>query len=180
MSTLDIIDEGEWFMGFLDSTADGCFQVDEQEITHFYPLGKLSSGYIVESDVRKEEIHRFVKKMMTVYGIGFIFIQLFFGVIFSIAFMVLYLIWYHFAAKAQAKGLEQSTRKLNLFDVYKNQAKSFNIWILILAEIMITSLAIFFTWSLIDTTRADFWFPVISLSILSILLFLMIILKLKK
>lgn len=122
-------------MSFFDSLTSGAFKKDSQNRNLFFPWGIFGSGFIVESEERLNQIQKSYNKMWIVMLLSF------FTLLAVLGFWVILLVpvcqaWQYFAIKKITKNLQRTTEKLKISETYKNSAKSFNLPLLILLELL--------------------------------------------
>lgn len=123
-------------MGYFDGLTDAAFKRDASGNTLFYPWGIWGSGFIVDSEGKKNQIRGFYKKMYMVMLPAIIIIQMAVGFWLNLVLFPIYCVWYYFTAKKITQGLRKTEIKLKTSEAYKNSAKSHNLPTLIFLELI--------------------------------------------
>jgi len=119
-------------MGYFDGLTDAVFKKDSSDNTLFYPWGIFGSGFVIDSEEKKNQIRGFIKKMYIVLLPVIIIIQGTVGYWLYWVLLPVYFVWYIFMIKKITKDLPKSTEKLKISEAYKNSAKSHNLPTLII------------------------------------------------
>jgi hypothetical protein len=123
-------------MGYFDGLTDAVFKEDSSGNTLFYPWGIFGAGFVIDSEEKKNQIRGLIKKIYIVMLPVLIITQATVGFWLNLALFSIFLIWYIFMVKKISKDLPKSKDKLKLSESYKNSAKSHNLPILILLELV--------------------------------------------
>lgn len=118
-------------MGYFDGLTDGSFKKDSLGRTLFYPWGSWSSGVIIETEEKKEQIRNLLKNGYLVAlpgGIVFLFLFDFWG---GLGVCVIFCVWFNIVFANITRGLPRTAEKLKMSDVIKNSAQSHNLPILV-------------------------------------------------
>lgn len=122
-------------MGYFDGLTDSVFKKNALGDTLFYPRGILGSGFIIDSEDKKNQIRGFYKKSLMVMLTTCIFIQIAVGFWLNLVFLTVFEVWYYFMAKKITKDLSKTEEKMKFFESSANSAKSHKLPILILLEL---------------------------------------------
>jgi hypothetical protein len=122
-------------MGYFDGLTDAIFKKDTSGNTLFFPWGVLSSGVVIDTEEKKDEIKKIIKNTYIVMIPIIIIIQLIVGYWLNLALLPFFTIWYIYIVKKITKDLPRSQEKLKLTEAYKNSAKSHNLLMLVLLEL---------------------------------------------
>lgn len=136
-------------MGYFDGITDAVFKTAEDGTSLFYPNGVLGKGYILPDAAKKQEIRKKLKVFYIIFLPTIILINpLFCWFVFSNqvpwwAALLIFLVYLcggtsitYFIMHRWVKGLMPAAEKLTLAEAYKNSARSNNIVVLWILEIM--------------------------------------------
>ncbi len=123
-------------MGYFDGLTDASFKKDAAGNTVFYPWGIFSAGFVIDSEVEKNRIRNFYKKMYMIIIPAIILIQIIVGFWLNLLLLPIYIAWYFFTAKKITRELKKTEEKLKITEAYTNSAKSHNFLTLIFFELI--------------------------------------------
>lgn len=123
-------------MGYFDGLADASFKKDTHGNNLFYPWGAMGSGYIIDSEEKKNQIRNFLKKMYMIILSVIFLLQIVIGYWINIIFLVFYIVWYYFYVAKITQGLQKTDIKLKASEAYSNSARSHNLATLIVFELI--------------------------------------------
>lgn len=122
-------------MGYFDGLTDASFKKDAQGSDLFFPWGIFGSGYVIESELQKNQIRNFIKNTYIMTFSVLAIIQVFVGSWLNLVLLPIYYIWYYRAIDKMTQNLQRSNEKLTSSESYKNSARSHNLRTLILCEL---------------------------------------------
>lgn len=111
-------------MSYFDGLTDGIFKTDTQGRKVFYPWGVLGKGYVTRDEAHYESLRSKIKYTYIIMLPAIIIGQSVFGWKVTMAFAVVYTLWYIVMLKLWVAGLEVSGEKLTISESRKNSAKS--------------------------------------------------------
>lgn len=121
-------------MGYFDGLTDASFKTDSQGQDLFFPWGIFGSGFIIESEVQKNQVRNFIKKTYIMTFFTIVIIQVFVGLWLNLVLLPIYCIWYYRYIYKLTQNLQRSNEKLKPSESYKNSAQSHNLSTLVLFE----------------------------------------------
>ncbi len=121
-------------MGYFDGVTDAIFKKDASGNTLFYPWGIFGSGFIIDSEDRKDQIRGLIKTIYIIMIPAIVIIQVTVGAWLNLVLLPVFIVWYCFTVKKLTKGLQKTEEKLRVSEAYKNSAKSHNLPTLIILE----------------------------------------------
>lgn len=116
-------------MGFFDDLADKVFKKDASGNTIIYPWLISGSGFIIDSEDKKNQIHGFYKKKYMIMLPAFIIIIILMAELeiwLRLVLLAVYEVWDYFSVKKVIKDLRKTEEKLKMSEFYANSAKSSN------------------------------------------------------
>jgi succinate dehydrogenase hydrophobic anchor subunit len=123
-------------MGYFDGLTDALFKTAPDGRKIFYPHGIISRGYILPDDATYQKVRRFIKAW-AIFWIPFLLIIQFSPAFWTLFFITvpIYLLLYNFSARKMVKGCAISELRLTYLESFTNNAKSQNIFLLLLVLI---------------------------------------------
>ncbi len=168
-------------MRYFDGIVDGTFKTTNDGVVIFYPYSIFGAGYIIPSIEKKQEIRKQLKRfvffslMVIIISAYLLFLPL---KILSLPWWIAGSIYLAIIAglgladcilsKRLINGLMQVDQKMTLAESYQNSAKSHNIVVLVMLEIVSVAFVIAGIWMILDPSMA--WYFRLN-GVLSILFF---------
>ncbi len=154
-------------MGYFDGMVDGSFKTTDNGVVIFYPYGIFGVGYIIPGNEKKQEIRKHLKRF-TFFSLTIILVSaylLFLPLkIHSFPWWITGLIYLAIVAgltlvglmlsKRWTNGLTQVDKKITLAESYQNAAKSYNMYVLIMLELVSLLFVIAGIWMMLYDSRA--------------------------